>query len=180
MIKQLRLILPLVFFVIVIFFLWRGLSLHPNQVPSPLIGKPAPAFLLPTLLNKKPHTSQQDLLGHVTLVNVWATWCVTCAEEHEELMRLARDEHVFIYGIDYKDDAAAALKWLAEKGNPYSLIAVDQMGKVAIDWGVYGTPETFILDKHAIIRYKVLGPLDANTWETLVKPIISHLEKESP
>jgi cytochrome c biogenesis protein CcmG/thiol:disulfide interchange protein DsbE len=175
--KQLRFALPLIIFLFIFILLWRGLALHPNLVPSPLIGKPTPAFELPQLLSTKP-TSNKDFLGHTTLLNVWATWCSTCAEEHATLLELAENEHIILYGLDYKDDANAAKKWLKENGNPYQLVAFDKMGDVAIDWGVYGTPETFIIDKKGIVRYKQIGAITAEKWEQEIKPLMQKLDAE--
>lgn len=177
--KQARFILPLIIFTTIFIILWRGLQLHPNQIPSPLIGKPAPNFSLPTLFNEKKLTTNKDLLGHVSLVNVWATWCVACAEEHASLLQLAQNEHVFFFGLNYKDNVIDAKKWLKQYGNPYQIVAVDHDGLAAIDWGVYGTPETFVLDKKGIIRYKQIGPIDAESWEKTLKPLVEKLRNEA-
>jgi cytochrome c biogenesis protein CcmG/thiol:disulfide interchange protein DsbE len=177
--KHMRVALPLLVFVLIFIFLWRGLTLHPSEVPSPLINKPAPTYSLPTLFDATKMTTNQDLLGHVTLVNVWATWCEACAEEHTALMQLAEKEHVFFLGFNYKDDPSKAKKWLKQYGNPYQIVAVDQHGTAAIDWGVYGTPETFVIDKKGIIRYKLIGPIDTEAWENKLKPLITTLQSES-
>lgn len=174
--KQTRFILPFIIFAAILFLLWKGLSLHPNQIPSPLLDKPAPHFSLPNLFEPKKMMSNKDLLGHVTLVNVWATWCESCAEEHDTLLQLAENEHVFFFGLNYKDDVTAAKKWLKQYGNPYQMVGVDRDGLAAIDWGVYGTPETFVLDKKGIIRYKQIGPIDSESWEKTLKPLIEKLE----
>lgn len=171
-----RFTLPLVLFLCVIIVLWRGLSLHPNQLPSPLIDKPAPVFQLPVL--SKGTVSNKIFLGKVSLLNVWATWCEACAEEHEFLLRLANDEHIVIYGLNYKDDPLAAKKWLTQYGNPYQTVAIDRDGTVAIDWGVYGTPETFVIDKKGVVRYKHIGVVTAEVWEQKLKPLMIKLEKE--
>ena len=171
--------LPLILFLFIVLLLWHGLRLHPNQIPSPLINKPAPTFQLPTLFDSKKVTSTKDFLGHVTLVNVWATWCAACGDEHALLLQLAQQEQLFFYGLNYKDDSSLAKKWLTTQGNPYQIVAVDQFGKIAIDWGVYGTPETFVLDKKGIIRYKLIGAIDENTWQTTLKPLITQLRNES-
>ena len=172
-------LLPLIIFSAILILLWRGLSLHPNQVPSPLIDKPAPNFSLPDLFDAKKIMTNKDLLGHVTLVNVWATWCESCAEEHNMLLQLAQNEHVLFFGLNYKDDVTAAKNWLKQYGNPYQRVAVDQDGSAAIDWGVYGTPETFVLDKKGMIRYKQIGPIDNESWEKNLKPLIKKLENET-
>ena len=179
LLKQARVASPLIVFLLIVLVLWRGLHLHPSQIPSPLINQPAPQFSLPTLFDSKKMATNQDFLGHVTLVNVWATWCVACAEEHNGLLQLAQLEHVYFFGLNYKDDPSAAKKWLKQYGNPYQIVAVDQAGTTAIDWGVYGTPETFVLDKKGIIRYKLIGPIDKEAWEQHLKPLITQLGKES-
>ena len=177
--NKLRFSLPLIIFVCILILLWRGLNLHPNKIPSPLIDKPAPSFSLPTLWNEKKFTTQKDFLGHVTFVNVWATWCSACLAEHAGLMQLAELEHVYFFGLNYKDDTTAAKKWLKEKGNPYKIVAVDADGRAALDWGVYGTPETFVVDKKGIIRYKQIGPIDAESWEKTLRPLLEKLRNES-
>jgi cytochrome c biogenesis protein CcmG/thiol:disulfide interchange protein DsbE len=145
--------LPLILFIGVLVILSRGLKLHPNEVPSPLVNKAGPALDLPLLFNPTLRLTDKDLQKHVTLLNVWASWCSACAAEHEILLQLAMQENLIIDGLDYKDDPAAAKKVLMQSGNPYQKVAMDQTGDVAINWGVYGTPETFILDKNGIIRY---------------------------
>ncbi len=179
MLKKIYFILPLIVFIFIFFFLWRGLNLHPNQIPSPLIGQRAPSFSLPTLYDPAKRTTNSDFLGHVTLVNVWATWCEACREEHRTLLWLAENEHVFFYGLNYKDDIDAAKKWLKQYGNPYQIVAVDETGETSMDWGVYGTPETFVLDKRGMIRYKHIGPIDQNSWERNLKPFIEKLQGEA-
>ncbi|HSW68830.1 MAG TPA: DsbE family thiol:disulfide interchange protein [Gammaproteobacteria bacterium] len=176
--KKIWFILPLIIFIFIFGLLWRGLSLHPAQIPSPLIGQSAPDFALPTLFDEKKITTTHDLLGHVTLVNVWASWCAACTEEQATLLQLAKSESVFFYGLNYKDDIQDAKKWLRTYGNPYQIIAVDQRGTAAIDWGVYGTPETFVLDKKGVIRFKKIGPIDEASWEKDFKPLIEKLRKE--
>lgn len=176
---KIRYAFPLILFLAVIIVLWRGLSLHPNEIPSPLINQSAPSFTLPLLHNPKNTTSNKDFKGHITLVNVWATWCYACAEEHEFLLHLAQSEHLLIYGLNYKDDPKAAIAWLAKYGNPYYLVARDQDGLAAINWGVYGTPETFILDQRGVIRYKQIGAITPQIWETTLKPLIETLRDEN-
>lgn len=175
--KQFKLFIPLLSLILIIVILWHGLSLHPNQIPSPLINKQAPEINLPNLMNNNLTTSA-DYLGHITLVNVWATWCNACASEHPFLMHISKDRDLVLYGLNYKDDASAAKKWLEENGNPYQYIAYDQDGKTAINWGVYGTPETFVLDKNGIIRYKIIGAINENIWENELKPVIARLRSE--
>ena len=170
--------LPFILFLFIFIILWRGLSLHPNVVPSPLIGKPAPTFALPSLTDSKRIITEKDFLGHVTLFNVWASWCTACAYEHELLQELVTKEKVIFYGLNYKDKPEAAMEWLKKYGNPYQLIAVDKEGQAAIDWGIYGTPETFVIDKKGIIRNKFIGPITRQVWEENLQPMIKQLENE--
>src|ERR1700687_4987737 len=157
--KTLRGIVPLLGFVVLLIFLWAGLSLSPREVPSPLIGKPAPAFQLARLDDPARMITEQDLRGQVWLLNVWASWCVSCMEEHPVLVQFAHSGVVPIYGLNYKDQRDAAQAWLAKHGNPYSVSIVDPDGKVGIDYGVYGVPETYLIDKAGVIRFKQIGPV---------------------
>ena len=167
--------MPLIAFMALVVLLAIGLTLNPRIVPSPLIGKPAPEFELPLLL-KQGSFSNKDLIGHVTLVNVWASWCFACRQEHETVKLLSR-QGVRIIGLNYKDENQDAKNWLAKLGNPYQSIAVDYVGRIAIDWGVYGAPETFLIDKKGIIRHKVIGPLsDEQNFNDLML-VMKELEK---
>lgn len=160
--------MPLIAFAVLVALLAVGLTLNPRLVPSPLIGKPAPQFELPLLLQEGTF-SNKDFIGHVTLVNVWASWCFACRQEHDVVKYLSR-QGVRIIGLNYKDKPADAKKWLKVLGNPYQAIAADEDGRIAIDWGVYGAPETFLIDKQGIIRHKVIGPLsDKNKYDELVE-----------
>ncbi len=150
---------PLIIFIALVALLFIGLSLNPRLVPSPLIGKAAPEFELP-LLNQAASFSEQDLKGQVTLLNVWASWCFACRQEHEVVKYLSKQGVRFI-GFNYKDEPEDARQWLMRLGNPYQAIVSDLDGRVGIDWGVYGAPETFLLDKQGIIRHKVIGPLSS-------------------
>jgi cytochrome c biogenesis protein CcmG, thiol:disulfide interchange protein DsbE len=171
----LRRFMPLIVFVVLVVFLAIGLTLNPRLVPSPLIGKPAPEFELP-LLYSDGSFSNKDLLGHITLVNVWASWCFACRQEHETVKYLSRNG-VRVIGLNYKDEPENAKSWLAQLGNPYEKIAVDYDGRIAIDWGVYGAPETFLIDQQGIIRHKVIGPLtDQDDYDALLK-VMNSLEK---
>jgi cytochrome c biogenesis protein CcmG, thiol:disulfide interchange protein DsbE len=176
---KIRFMLPLILFILVGLILWKSLALHPERIPSPLVNKVAPRFELPVLAGEKLKTTNQDFLGHVTLLNVWATWCVSCANEHDFLLQLANEKNITLYGLNYKDNVLAAKKWLQEKGNPYRLVAIDEDGAAAIDWGVYGTPETFVIDKKGIIRYKQIGPLTPEVWEQNIKPLVAQLWNEA-
>jgi cytochrome c biogenesis protein CcmG, thiol:disulfide interchange protein DsbE len=173
-----NILIPLLIFIVLFLFLWRGLYLDPRHLPSTFINKPAPNFSLPELNNSQQSFTKQNLLGHVSLLHVWASWCATCQEEQPFLMDLARIQSVPIYAIDYKDEQNAARQWLYERGNPYRLVGFDMDGKVGINWGVYGTPETFVIDKNGVIRYKVIGALTPNIWQNEVAPLINKLEKQ--
>jgi cytochrome c biogenesis protein CcmG/thiol:disulfide interchange protein DsbE len=175
--KSLQFFLPLIIFFLIFMLLFRSLGLHPNLIPSPLIGKPAPALTLPDLLTQK-KISNTRFQGHITLLNVWATWCNTCAEEHAYLMELEKNKKFVLAGLDYKDQRSSAKKWLQEKGNPYQWIAVDEAGDVAIDWGVYGTPETFVIDKKGVVRYKHTGAITEEIWAEKLSPLIEKLRNE--
>ena len=174
--KSLRFILPLLIFVVLLIFLWVGLSLNPREVPSPLIGKPAPPFQLSRLDDPVKTVSQADLRGQVWLLNVWASWCVSCMEEHPVLVQLSRDGVVPIYGLNYKDTRAAALGWLRKHGNPYTLSVADPDGKVGIDYGVYGVPETYVIDKAGVIRFKKIGPVTPQTLSEQILPLVKRLQ----
>jgi len=155
----LRRFMPLIVFIGLVVFLAIGLTLNPRTVPSPFIDKPAPEFELP-LLMAEGKFSNKDFIGHVTLVNVWASWCYACRQEHEAVKYLSRNG-VRIIGFNYKDQPDDAKAWLDKLGNPYEVVAADYDGRVGIDWGVYGAPETFLIDKNGIIRHKVIGPIMA-------------------
>jgi len=167
--------MPLIIFAVLIVLLAIGLTLNPRLVPSPLIGKPAPEFELPLLL-KQGSFSNKDLIGHVTLVNVWASWCFACRQEHEVVKSLSR-KGVRIIGLNYKDEPDDAKNWLVRLGNPYQFIAADYSGRIAIDWGVYGAPETFLIDKSGIIRHKVIGPLSSEENYDALMSVMKSLEK---
>lgn len=148
-----------------------GLTLDPSKVPSPLISKPAPAFELPVLDGQGAVLTQGELKGQALLVNYWASWCTPCLQEHPLLMELSR-AGVKIIGINYKDEPQAARQWLARHGNPFALIAQDLQGTAGLDWGVYGVPETFVLDAQGVIRHKQIGPLTREAWQRDVAPLL--------
>ena len=175
--KSLRFILPLLVFVVLLMFLWVGLSLNPREVPSPLVGKPAPAFQLARLDDPAKTLADKDLRGQVWLLNVWASWCVSCREEHPLLVELSKAKVVPIIGLDYKDTNAQGKQWLTQNGNPYNVSVVDADGRVGIDWGVYGVPETFLVDKNGVIRYKQIGPLTVEALEKKILPMVRELQK---
>jgi cytochrome c biogenesis protein CcmG/thiol:disulfide interchange protein DsbE len=173
--KSLRFILPLAIFLALVFFLWRGLTLDPHEVPSPLIGKPAPGFALTRLDEPARTIRRDDMLGKVWLLNVWASWCVACREEHATLVNFSRTKTVPIIGLDYKDARPDAMGWLERFGNPYEASLFDGDGRTGIDFGVYGVPETFVIDKQGVIRFKQIGPLTPEVIETRIKPLIEKL-----
>ncbi|MCL4315823.1 MAG: DsbE family thiol:disulfide interchange protein [Gammaproteobacteria bacterium] len=171
-----RYLVPLGIFAVLVGLLWAGLYLNPREVPSPLIDKPAPEFTLPRLDDPAAQIARKDLLGQVTLLNVWASWCAACREEHPLLVELARTGQVPIYGLNYKDTREDALRWLNGLGNPYTASAFDEQGNVGIDYGVYGVPETYVIDRAGVIRYKVIGPLTEDNLENTVLPLIRKLQ----
>ncbi len=164
---KLRFILPLVAFVVLVAIFGIGIKRAPEKsvLASVLIGKPAPEFELPSLTDPNKRVSSKTLLGKPYLFNVWATWCIECRHEHQTLLDIQRSGQVPIIGLNWKDDNSAALSWLGELGNPYSEVLVDQNGHTAIDWGVYGAPETFLVDAKGIVIYKQVGPMSPDVWE---------------
>ena len=174
---MMRFILPLVLFLALAAFLFKGLSLDPREVPSPLIGKPAPAFSLPVLHDPAKQFAAQDMHGKVWLLNVWASWCVSCKEEHPVLLGLSRQNIVPIYGIDYKDKRANGMAWLTQGGDPYVLSVSDMDGRVGIDYGVYGVPETYVIDKQGIIQYKQIGAVTEQSLQEKILPLVQRLQQ---
>lgn len=174
-----RYLIPLGIFIVLVGFLAVGLNLNPREVPSPLIDKPAPAFSVPQLHQADKTISRDDLKGKVWLLNVWASWCVSCRQEHPVLVDLAKSGAVPIYGLNYKDQREAGLKWLAEHGNPYVISAYDQDGRVGIDYGVYGVPETFLIDKAGVIRKKIIGPVTPEKVKEIILPMVKELNAAS-
>lgn len=175
---MMRFILPLVIFLVLAGFLYKGLHLDPHEVPSPLIDKPAPAFNLPQLQETNKQFSPADMKGKVWLLNAWSSWCVSCKEEHPVLMDLARQNIVPIYGLDYKDKREDALMQLNQGGNPYVLSVMDREGRTGIDYGVYGVPETYVIDKQGIIRYKQIGPVNPQNLRETILPLVAELQKK--
>jgi cytochrome c biogenesis protein CcmG/thiol:disulfide interchange protein DsbE len=172
------LLIPLVLFLVLAGFLAVGLTRDPREVPSPLVGRPAPGFSLPRLASDgidAGRFSPVDMKGKVWMLNVWASWCGSCREEHPLLLDLARSAAVPLVGLNYKDGSADARRWLAEHGDPYVLSAVDADGRVGIDYGVYGVPETYVIDQTGVIRYKQIGPLSAEVMHSTVLPLIQEL-----
>jgi cytochrome c biogenesis protein CcmG/thiol:disulfide interchange protein DsbE len=176
---MMRFILPFVVFVVLAGFLYRGLNLDPHEVPSPLIGKAAPPFNLPQLHDPAKSFSPQEMKGKVWLLNVWASWCVSCKEEHPILVQLSRQNIVPIYGLDYKDKRADAEMTLNGGGDPYTLTVSDTDGRIGIDYGVYGVPETYVIDKQGVIQYKQIGPITPKSLNETILPLVAKLEKQS-
>lgn len=172
-----RFLLPLGAFVVLVVFLFIGLRLNPREVPSPLIGKPAPAFQLQQLHQPAKTLTPKDNLGKVWLLNVWASWCVSCREEHPLLVQLAKSGVVPVYGLNYKDKRDDALGWLRQFGDPYVVSIADPEGRTGIDYGVYGVPETFVIDKNGLIRYKQIGPVTQEALEKKILPLVKELQK---
>jgi cytochrome c biogenesis protein CcmG/thiol:disulfide interchange protein DsbE len=169
-----KFLIPLILFVILVGFLAVGLNRDPQEIPSPLIGKQAPAFELPQLADPQKIFSPESMKGKPWILNVWASWCVACREEHPVLVELGKLQVAPIIGLDYKDKRDDAMAMLARQGNPYLLSAFDAKGRVGIDYGVYGVPETYVIDKAGVIRFKHIGPI---TMELLRKKIIPLLDE---
>jgi cytochrome c biogenesis protein CcmG/thiol:disulfide interchange protein DsbE len=177
--SRFKLFIPLIIFAVLAVFFWRGLSLDPMAMPSALIDKSFPEFSLPRLDSENGNpstTTRDDILGQYSLVNVWATWCVACKVEHPYLNKLA-SEGVRIIGLNYKDNDDAARKWLRDLGNPYAWNIVDRQGKLGIDLGVFGAPETYLVDKEGFIRLKHVGVVDQRVWDEKFLPIIAGLSQ---
>ncbi len=175
---MLKYIIPLILFVVIAVFLALGLKLKPNEIPSPLLNKPAPAFTAPKLTAPEQKLSPEDLKGKVWLLNVWASWCVSCREEHPVLNQMAKQQAAIIIGLNYKDDPEAGKSWLSTLGNPYNDSVMDRDGRIGIDWGVYGVPETFVMDKQGIVRYKHTGPVTGDDVQMTFLPLIAKLQGE--
>jgi cytochrome c biogenesis protein CcmG, thiol:disulfide interchange protein DsbE len=173
--KSLRFILPLALFLVLVGFLAAGLKLDPREVPSPLIGKPAPGFALTRLDDAGKTIRREDMLGKVWMLNVWASWCAACRDEHPHLVAFARRQLIPMLGLNYKDQRADGLGWLARFGDPYDASLFDNDGRVGIDFGVYGVPETFIIDKQGVIRFKQIGPVTPAVIETRIMPLLKEL-----
>jgi len=169
---KLKFVIPLLLFVVLGLFLFVGLFRDPSMVPSPLIGKPAPQFTLPSLQDASYPVDLKELLGQPWLLNVWGTWCGGCRQEHDTLLAIAAQRVVPMVGLNWKDDEKLARKWLAELGNPYAVVAVDQEGRTAIDWGVYGAPETFLIGPDGTVLYKHIAPMTMDIWNREFLPRI--------
>jgi cytochrome c biogenesis protein CcmG/thiol:disulfide interchange protein DsbE len=174
--RSLKFAIPLAVFVLLAAFFGLGLTHDPRELPSPFIGKPAPAFKLEQLHNAKLAFAPEDMKGKVWLLNVWASWCVSCRIEHPLLVEMSKRMRVPIVGLNYKDRREDGVDWLARFGNPYTLSAWDIDGRVGIDYGVYGAPETYLIDKQGVIRYKHVGPMTPEVLEKDVLPLVRKLE----
>jgi cytochrome c biogenesis protein CcmG/thiol:disulfide interchange protein DsbE len=172
-----RFVIPLVLFVGLVVFLAIGLRHDPHEIPSPLIDKPAPAFQLSQLKDPSRTFSAEQMKGKVWLLNVWASWCFSCREEHPYLLQYAESGAVPIYGLNSKDKREDALGWLAELGDPYVLSVSDLDGRVGIDYGVYGAPETYVIDRGGVIRFKYIGPITPDVWQAKILPLVKDLNK---
>jgi len=172
---MIRFLLPLAIFAAIVGFLAKGLWLDPREVPSPLIGKPAPEFRIEKLDAPGQQIAKADLLGKVYLLNAWASWCVACREEHPFLVASARADGVTIYGLNYKDTRADGERWLSQLGNPYVASLYDPDGKLGIDFGVYAVPETFLIDKLGVVRFKQIGPITPEVWQQKILPLVRRL-----
>ncbi|RLV60670.1 DsbE family thiol:disulfide interchange protein [Parashewanella curva] len=177
--KKFILFLPLVTFAVLGYFLYKGLFLNPQQLDSALIGKPIPAFELQKLEDENIKLTNKDLIGKVSMINVWGTWCPSCKFEHPYLMKLEAQNILPIYGINYRDERKAALHELKVVGDPYALNIFDPMGKLGVDLGVYGAPETFIIDHNGIIQYRYAGPIAEPVWNNTLLPIIQKLQQQA-
>ncbi len=172
-----RFLWPLGLFLALVVFLGIGLRLNPREVPSPFIGKAAPAFKLTQLHEPAKTISPQDMLGQVWLLNVWASWCASCRIEHPVLMELVRQGVVPILGLNYKDGREAGIRWLRQLGDPYQASAFDSDGRIGINYGVYGVPETFVIDKLGVIRMKHIGPVSTEVINEKILPLIKELNR---
>ena len=172
-----KFLIPLLLFVVLVIFLAVGLNRNPQELPSPLINKQAPAFEVPQLAESNKTFSPDSMKGQVWILNVWASWCVACREEHPVLVELAKSQIAPVIGLDYKDKREDALAMLARQGNPYLLSAFDANGRVGIDYGVYGVPETYVIDKAGIIRFKHIGPLTMQLLNQKIFPLVIELKK---
>jgi cytochrome c biogenesis protein CcmG, thiol:disulfide interchange protein DsbE len=172
---RLKLFLPLILFALLAITLFRGLGLDPNEMPSALIDRPLPAFSLPAL-GQTGMLSAADVTGQPALLNVWATWCVSCRVEHPYLKQLAA-QGIPIFGLNYKDDDGAAQRWLEELGDPYRFNIADREGTLGLDMGVYGAPETYLLDARGVVRYRHVGVVDETVWQTILEPLYLELSQ---
>jgi cytochrome c biogenesis protein CcmG/thiol:disulfide interchange protein DsbE len=176
---MIRRLLPLFAFLALLALLFVGVRMNSGRdtsaIPSPLIGKAAPKFSLPVLGEPARIVSEKDLLGQPYLLNVWGSWCPTCQDEHPHIAALARSGKVRVIGYNYKDEPADAARWLQQFGNPYSLVIADQDGRAALDWGIYGAPETFLVDARGVIRWKTIGVVDEKVIREQIEPLLASM-----
>ena len=170
-------LIPLAIFVVLVGFLFVGLFRDPREIPSPLIGKPAPQFTAPVLGSADQKFSSKDMLGKVWLLNTWASWCAPCEQEHPILVEFAKTHPLPIVGLNYKDRDGPAKQWLARLGNPFDASITDADGRIGIDFGNYGVPESYLIDKNGIIRYKQIGPITPEALATKIIPLIKELQQ---
>lgn len=171
-----KFLIPLLLFMVLVGFLAVGLNRDPQEIPSPLVGKQAPVFELPQLADPKKNFSPESMKGQLWILNVWASWCVACREEHPVLVELGKLQVAPIIGLDYKDKREDAMTMLALQGNPYLLSAFDANGRVGIDYGVYGVPETYVIDKAGVIRFKHIGPITMAVLNQKILPLLGELK----
>ncbi len=177
--KKLVLFIPLVLFLVMGVFLYKGLFLNPQKLDSALEGKPVPAFKLQSLESADTYITNEDLKGKVSMLNIWATWCPSCKYEHPFLMRLARKNILPIYGVNYRDDRTLALREFMREGDPYTANIYDKDGRLGLDLGVYGAPESYIVDHKGIVRYRYAGPIDQRVWKETLFPMVQQLQAEA-
>ena len=170
-----RFVIPLILFALMVGLLGYGLNLDPKKVPSPLIDKSAPTFSLAMLDDPSRQLSTADMLGQVWVLNVWASWCVSCRAEHAVISELARKNLVTVVGLNYKDEPDDAERWLQQFGNPYATSVIDRDGRVGLDWGVYGVPETFVIGADGLIKYKHIGPVTMESLNNKIMPVLREL-----
>ena len=170
-------LIPLGIFIVLVVFLAIGLTRDPHEIPSPLIGKAAPLFSAPILQTPGQAFNSKDMLGKVWLLNTWASWCVACRQEHPILVEFSKTKSLPVIGLDYKDKDIDGLKWLDRLGNPYDLSVADRDGRIGIDFGVYGVPESFLIDKAGLIRYKQIGPITEEALRDKILPLVRELQK---
>lgn len=175
---MIKYLIPLGLFFVLVVFLAIGLRRDPHEVPSPLINKAAPTFRLPQLKDPSKTFSAEDMRGKIWILNVWASWCITCRDEHPLLIEYAKTKVVPIYGLNWKDPREDALAWLDELGDPYVLSASDSDGRIAIDYGVYGAPETYLIDQNGTIRFKQIGPVTPEVWSNKILPLVQELNRQ--
>ncbi len=176
---QLRYVLPLLIFAGLVVLFVIGMQMDPRRVPSPLIGKPLPEFDLTQLYDESQSLANSQFLGEVVLINFWASWCISCRYEHPILLEYARSGNASVYGMNYKDTRKDALEWLKQYENPYKLIAFDPEGRTGIDFGLYGVPETYVVDQKGIIRYKHIGPISREDMDKKIVPLVEELKAQS-